>query len=229
MTIFIKYPPGGDDQLLVPDDWSPVAYSLDVEHVRIEVHLAMLREMFENSGNPLAAMEALHQSRLAKVYPPLWALEFLDERLVKASREGISVDRALGLNAEGLGKGRRMGPREEHKLNNRNFLFTLVVMKFEHAGLTRGQACNALSSRLARLGENEVLYVQTGFGKSKLGHMDITGVGVRKAVEAFSMTAPEDVDYIRRHLPPWSEEDRRTCLREIREDLPLGVVKRLGI
>ena len=195
MSFFIKYPPAGDEDACRPtvngthdgvmfrgDNWEPCTYGIEPEYAYARKEIRNCKSNFEESGNPLYVFEALRLATEVKLYPPLWVLDFLNSRIAHAVTNRQSLDQAFGLTRAGLGKGRRTDVYKDDRLRARNRIFCLMVFKLEGVGLTRPQACKALSSLLARIPNGHKLRVG-GDKRFSLSGLEITGKGIQKAVD----------------------------------------------
>ena len=171
-----------DDGHHEPAEWEPCTYGIEPQYANARREIDRCENTFDETGNPVYALEAFRLATAAKLYPPLWVIEFLDKRFSHAFANGYSLDRAFGFTQTGLGKGKATDPQTSDRLRARNRLLCLVVFKLEGAGLSRPSACKALSSLLARIPEGTRLHFG-GHKNEDLSHMEITGKGIQKAVE----------------------------------------------
>lgn len=235
-SFFVKHPPGGDEGL-IPDEWKsgfgvfftinglgPTEPRSAYEAIRqIEYHL----KAFEDHGNAWRALEVFRLCHSAGLYPPLWVLDYINDRFSKAYKEGWTLDRAFGLSQENLGrgKGRRVSSDEEDRLLGRNRTYAKIVFKLEGTGLSRGQACAALAGRLARLKPNERL--QTHHLDYALRTKD--AISARRLVDVVG-SVEDGLDAERQATKEgsrnWTDEEKRRFLEIFREDLPAPVRRR---
>lgn len=195
MTFFVKYPPNGDTHFRRPTvtsrtwdnghhepaEWEPCTYGIEPQYANARRGLDYCKNTFDETGNPLYALEAFRLATSVKIYPPLWVIEFMEGRFKHAMTNRVSLDRAFGFSKEGLGKGKSTDPKTADKLRARNRLLCMTVFKIEGAGLSRSAACKALASLLSRLPDGTRL--SFGGGRSdSLYRMEITGKGIEKAL-----------------------------------------------
>lgn len=242
MTFFVKYPPHGDTHFLlpkidtttwpdghsVPPEWMPFARGSEPQYYNAARQICQCKDNFEQTGNPLYALEAFRLATAAKVYPPLWVLEFIDERFRYAMAGTASLDRAFGFNQEGLGSGRRIDLQTQDRLRARNWKLCLVVFKLEGAGLSRPQACKALASLLYRLPAQQALHF--GDRKHTLRRMNITGKGIEKAVRESEHEWAAERAEATDAAQSWSHADKRSLLSVFyKSELPRKIVRDLKL
>lgn len=225
MNFYIKYPPNGDNHFrrpkvtshtwddghYEPAEWEPCTYGIEPEYRATVREIRHCESTFNSTGNSLYAFEAFRLATTAKLYPPLWVIEHLNERFMLAHTKGLSLDRVFGFSAKGLGKGKSTSPKKEDSLLARNRLLCLAIFKLEGAGLSRPAACKALSSLLARLPKNEKLCIG-GAPSESLGHMDMTGKGIGNAVQESEDIWSGDRDETADAAKSWTDSEKRELL-----------------
>lgn len=164
LSFFVRFPPSGDEDVLKPQvigssgslllpPWEPITCSGREPQLHLlHVELRKLRHSFQETGNNVYLLEAFRVSVKEKIYPPLWVLDALYGRLdhYMQSKEK-SLDKSFGFVRHGQGKGRARTVFEKDAQRHRDRLLCLMCFKLEAVGLTRTEACNAMSSVLARL------------------------------------------------------------------------------
>lgn len=214
-SFYVKFPPHGDAHFRRPKDgeWEPCTYGVEPEYAYADKLLRDLASSWDTTSNPLYLLEAFSVSTSANLFPPLWVLRGLSERFQVAFAKGmpISLDRAFGLSAKGLGKGGFVSAKERDALRNRDRLLCIAVFKLEAAGLTRGEACRALSHLLARLPDGG--FFQVGSRSDVLRRTDIGGRGIEKAVSAAEPEwSGERDEALNAGATEWTADDKNQML-----------------
>lgn len=187
-TFYVRFPPHGDTHFRTPSEaeWKPCTIGIEPEYAHACRQLEALGSSRDGTSPPneLYLLEAFRIATSVNLYPPLWVLKGLNERFKSAFAKGmpISLDRAFGLSGKSLGKGRFVSAKERDALRNRDRSLCMAVFKLEAAGLSRREACKALSHLLARLPDGA--FVQVGSGSDVLRRLDIGDRGIEKAVRA---------------------------------------------
>jgi hypothetical protein len=147
VRFFVKHPPAGDDFLDKPkSDWTACTPALAATYGRVAPDIEMCEAAFEETGNPIFAIQAYRLATEAKLYPPLWVIEFLQACFNRVAEDGVSLDRAFGFTREGAGKGRWATPEQAIVLAQRNRALCIAVYKYEAVGMSRNAACEVAAS-----------------------------------------------------------------------------------
>jgi len=240
MSFFIKYPPSGDEDSRRPTvtgtgdgamfrgaNWEPCTNGIEPEYGIAPHAIRNCKNNFDETGNPLYAFEALRLATAVKLYPPLWVLEFLNTRIAHAVTKRQSLDKAFGFTRAGLGKGRRTDPFEGDHLRERNRLLCMMVFKLEGAGLTRPQACKALSSLLARIPDGGKLSID-GNSRHALSRLQLTGKGMEKAIKESEGDWIDEKVMTTEAAKAWTADDKRKLLSVFYSpELPVHIVRQL--
>lgn len=220
----MRQPPKGDDGYgipRIPQEWKPASHGIEPEFAGLSRRLMTLRNDFEQTGNYLYVFEAYRITVEKKLYPPIWVLDSLMNRFEAfiAGQGKSGLDEVFFNRAQG-----QSSPWADDVLRSRDFKLCRVVMKLESLGLTRPQACRALSALLARIPDGSGLEV--GRMRETLGRLNLTG----KAIENAAARVEAELG----HLPimmrnrGWSEEERRENLSVFyKSELPKKLVKEL--
>lgn len=225
MSFFVKYPPEGDSHYRLPrvvprqwDDgehepaeWKPCTLGIEPEYYEAVRQIRNLESTFNDTGKPGYALEAFRIATSVKLYPPLWVIEFLDQRFKHAFYNKHSLDRAFGFSKGGLGRGKATDPIKAAKLTARNRLLCLAIFKLEGAGLSRPAACKALSSLLARMPDGQKLAIG-GDGLHAISRMDITGKGIEKAVNESEESWSENREATATAALNWTDSEKAKLL-----------------
>ena len=182
MSFFVKYPPNGDKNVLTPKNWEPCMYAIAEPYYNVCRFIEQHEARFNETGNDLHVFEAFRLATSVRLYPPLWVISRLQDRLTYWHKNKLTLDRAFGLTGEGLGKGRRTSLADAARLRIRNKVLCMLVFKLQAVGLTRPQACKALASFLARIPEGHFVSLPGDPDKTRLKRIDITGKGLEKAI-----------------------------------------------
>lgn len=225
MTFYVKYPPQGDAHFRQPrveawhwDDahhdlaeWEPCTYGIEPEYHAAARGIQNCESTFDETGNPLYALEAFRLATSVKLYPPLWVIEFMDQRFKHAMTNKVSLDRAFGFTKTGLGKGKSTDPKSMDKLRARNRLLCMVIFKLEGAGLSRSAACKALGSLLSRIPDGKRLN-SGGRGSDSLYRMEITGKGIQKALAEAEEIWQGEQEATAEAAKSWTAAEKRELL-----------------
>ena len=94
MAFFVKHPPR--DGLPPPVRRDRDLFTLgETPEQQAAIRLIdMCEAQFDQTGNPIEAINAFVHAHRAGLYPPLWVLDFIGERFLKAGPGGL--DRAFG-------------------------------------------------------------------------------------------------------------------------------------
>lgn len=208
MAFLVLYPPNGDDASFrpkIPSEWEPMNSGKEANLSGLEFALRKLHEEFLETGNFLCVFEAFRKATEKRVYPPIWVLDLMQSRFDSyLSERGAKLDTAFGLSR---GRGEAT-PWEESDRRARDLKLGRLVMKLESMGLSRPQACRALSSLLERLQDEQL--PRLGFHSEKLNRMSLSGKAIHKAVDKVS----EELYFIPIMFSTieWTHEKRRECL-----------------
>jgi hypothetical protein len=225
VTFFVPYPPNGDEDLPPRIEasgpirerspiWNPCSFGIEPEYSYAVRSMETCEHNFIETSNPLYALEAFRLATSAKLYPPLWVLEFLGARFNHAFSENVSLDRAFGFSRDGLGSGKWTSPKEADHLAARNHSLCLYVFKLEAAGLSRNAACEALASLHVDAAGEEVL----------------SGSAIRKAVAETENLYAEEKRISYEAGESWSIDDKRQLLSPFDpEVLPKKIRRELGL
>ena len=238
MPFYVKYPPNGDEHFRRPrverhydnpPEWEPCTYGIEPELANTVRIIERFTSAFKETGNPLYAIEVFMQATDAKLYPPLWVLDFFQKRFQHSAKGGHSLDRAFGLTHEGLGKGKRSDPFTSDRLRHRNYLFCLIVFKLEAIGFSRHAACKALASLLARIPKGGFLSLYPD-PRYALSPMEISGKGIEKAVRDAETALSAEREAVKEASKHWSEDEQRMMLSALlRSEIPKAVLTRLNM
>lgn len=214
-TFYVKFPPNGDATYHPPgnDAWALYTYGTEAEYAAARLTLDALAANWDATGNPLYLLEAYRVAVQARLYPPLWVLNALLSRFNTAFKKGTkaSLDTAFGLSGKGLGKGRFTTAQQQDATRNRDRILCLAVFKLQGAGLTRWEACKALSSKLGRMAYSET--IQVGSRENVLRRMDVTTQGLKNIVAAAeSYWAGERDAAIDAGKNEWTDAEKRKML-----------------
>jgi hypothetical protein len=147
MRFFVKHPPAGDDILDKPNnEWKACTSALTAEYDRVATKIEMCEAAFEETGNPIFAIQAYLLATNAKLNPPLWVQGFVQACFNRVAAGGVSLDRAFGFSREGVGKGRWTTPEQAITLARRNREICMAVYKYEALGMSRNAACDVAAS-----------------------------------------------------------------------------------
>lgn len=225
MSFYIKYPPEGDTDIRPPRvvsctlgdghnepaEWEPFARGMEAEFHSTVREIRICKASFDDTGNPLYALEAFRLATSVKLYPPLWVIEFIDQRFRHALTNELTLDRAFGFSTLGLGKGKSTDPKASDKLRVRSQNLCMAIFKLEGAGLSRPAACKALSSLLARLPDGTALAVG-GDKRFAISRMDISGKGIEKAVTNSADSWPGEAEETANAAKSWTDSEKASLL-----------------
>ena len=165
---------------------------------------------FLETGNPIEAINAFMYANGAKLYPPAWALEFINERFLVASRgEGLNV--SFGFQRRGKGNSR--SPQERQRLDHRNWMWCLNYFKLEALGLKPSAAGKAIAA---------LWLLETG--------ETFTGAAVEHAVTATKRQYASERDVTFGASKAWTMKEKCALLRAFGPvNLPRQIRKAYGI
>ena len=127
---------------------SPFVFELDPEMLNDHgLLLSMRRGAFERTKNPVMAIEALLIAHEAKLFPPLWVLEWLRDtfKAYHAAQGRKSMDSVMGLSDR---RGKRHAFTHLFIEERNNILFHDMWRLNSFLGISQGDAATMVAERL---------------------------------------------------------------------------------
>jgi hypothetical protein len=211
VTFYVKYPPS--DGLPPPDRRERDLFTTGETPAHQDAIRAIeaCESRFGESGNPIEAINAFMYAHGAELYPPPWALEFINARFLKASKGG-GLDLSFGFTRKG--KGNPTTPKERQRLSRRNYAWCLGSFKLQALGLTASAAGKAV----AALWQQETGETFSG------GAVTSAVAGTKQQYES-----ERKVIFIAASFT-WTKEEKRALLRGFGPvNLPRDIRKAYGI